>query len=149
LSDAELARALENILAIPVGVGQRRALVVNPAINAPADMLDEVPVNVGIDRAQTPFKVDLQGGLQRQFAWPAQGAGINPRKLLRRHAQPQRPRRPQEVPPGTTLGEFPRCSDHVASRVQCRTKGGFWLLFRVRFAFFALKNQFVLSVSKR
>src|SRR5208337_4696254 len=78
LRDAQLARRLENIRAVPVGVGQGRALVVHPAIDAPAKMLNEVPVNVGIDGAQTPFKVDVQGGMQRQLTWPAQGAGINP-----------------------------------------------------------------------
>jgi len=60
LRDVQPPRRLHYVLAIPIRVGERRALIINSAIDAAAQMLDEVPVNRGVDRAQPPLQVHPQ-----------------------------------------------------------------------------------------
>ena len=62
--DIQFADGLQDVLAEAVGIGEGRLLLENPAVDAAAEMLDEVAVEQGIDVADDAFGIDLDARVE-------------------------------------------------------------------------------------
>lgn len=55
-------RGLKNVFAKTITVGKGRAFLVNSAVDAPAEVFGEITIDIAVDHANLPVKVDLDFG---------------------------------------------------------------------------------------